>query len=339
MVRGVGAALAVVAAAAVAAHAQAPDPGAFLKGQTVRFVVGYSPGGGYDSYARMLAPHFEKRTGATVVVENKPGGGGLTALNQLARSKPDGLSMMVLNGEAALISQLTKQAGVSYDITKIALLGRVAEEPHVMLVNPSLPGGLKEILASGRKVKFSAGNRLDNLADYASVLCEALKMNCQIVIGYKGSKEAGLAVMNGEVDALTTSESSAIDYSQGGRTRLIATIAQKRSRLNPDIPLVTEQVELPPEQKWWIDFRLGIKAFGRVVVGPPDLPADKLAHLQAVWREILNDQAVKAEGDRTQRPLDYLSPEALGTTVRDILQTLPADRLKEVNEVLLKKYS
>ena len=56
--------------------------GDWLKGQTVHFIVGYSAGGGYDTYARMLAPFFEKHTGATVVVENKPGGGGMTATNQ-----------------------------------------------------------------------------------------------------------------------------------------------------------------------------------------------------------------------------------------------------------------
>lgn len=332
-------ALAIMAALALYAPAQAEDAGAFLKGQTVRFVVGYSPGGGYDSYARMLAPHFEKRTGATVIVDNKPGGGGLTALNQLARSKPDGLSMQMLNGEAALLAQLTKQPGVSYDMTKVALLGRVAEEAHLMLVNPSLPATLKEIVASGRKVKFSAGNRLDNMGDYASVLCEALKMSCQIITGYKGSKEAGLAVMNGEADALVISEPSAIEYSQGDRTRLVATLFHKRSDLSPTIPTIPELFQLPPEQKWWLDFRLGIKAFGRVVVGPPGLPADKLQHLQKVWREILADPEVKAEGDKTQRPIDYESPEALGKTVREVLETLPADKLKEVNDVLLKKYS
>ena len=53
-----------------------------LKGETVRIYVGFSPGGGYDAYARMLAPLFEKKTGATVVVENRPGGGGLTALDR-----------------------------------------------------------------------------------------------------------------------------------------------------------------------------------------------------------------------------------------------------------------
>ena len=120
----------------------------------------------------------------------------------------DGLTFQMLNGEAAILSQLTGKPGVAYDMTKVSILARVEEEPHFMLVNPKMPNDLKAIIASGKKVKFSAGSRTDNLGDYAAVLCEALKMNCQIITGYKGSKGASLAMFNGEADALTISESS-----------------------------------------------------------------------------------------------------------------------------------
>lgn len=322
--------------AAQAASAQ--DPGAFLKGQTVRFIVGYSPGGGYDAYARMLAPHFEKRTGATVVIENRPGGGGRTALNQLVRSKPDGLTMQVLNGESAVMSQLTKQAGVAYDMATVSMLARIAEEPHFFLVNPKLPDSLREIVASGRKLKFAATSRVDNLGDYAAVTCQALGMECQIVTGYKGSKEASLALMNGEVDALTISESSGFNYSEGGRAKIVATLGHKRSALRPDMPTVYEMFQLPPERKWWLDFRLGIKAIGRALIGPPGIPAPRLAHLRGVWKAILTDAAVIEEGAKSQRGIDYGTGEELEKTARELLQTLPADRLEQINEVLLKKF-
>lgn len=313
--------------------------GDFLKGQTVHFLVGYGPGGGYDTYARMLAPHFEKRTGATVVVENRPGGGGITALNQLYRAKPDGLTMMMLNGESAIISQLTRQPGVAYDMAKVSIYGRVQEEPHFMLVNPKLPDSLKEIIASGRKIKFSAGSRTDNLGDYAAVLCEALQMNCQIITGYKGSKEAALAVMNGEADALTISESSALNYAQGGKTKIVATIARKRSEERPDMPTVYEMFQLPPERKWWLDFRLGIKAFGRAVVGTPGLPQERLQYLQKAWRDVLTDPALIAEGKKTTYTIEYESPDKLKPVVQELLERLPADKAKQVDEVILRKFA
>jgi tripartite-type tricarboxylate transporter receptor subunit TctC len=326
-------------AAGELAPARAQDAGAFLKGETVRFYVGFSPGGGYDAYARMLAPHFEKRTGATVVVENRPGGGGNTALNQLVRNKPDGLTMMMLNGEGALMAQLTKLPGVAYDMAKVSIFGRVAYEQHLFLVRPDLQGDLKSVVASGNKLKFSATSRIDNLSDYAAATCEALQMNCQIITGYKGSKEAGLAVMNGEVDALTISEGSGSDYSQGGRTRVIAAIGNERSTLKPEIPTIYEMFQIPPERKWYLEFRLKAKDFGRVFVGPPDLSADKLAYLQKVWRDILTDPGIMAEGAKTQRPLAYETPEKLQQTVRELLQSLSPEKRQEFNEVLLKKFS
>lgn len=320
-------------------QARAQDAGAFLKGETVRFYVGFSPGGGYDSYARMLAPHFEKATGAIVVVENRPGGMGNTALNQLVRGKPDGLTMMMLNGEAAIIAQLTGGAGVAFDMAKVNVYGRVTDEQHLLVVRPGLPDSLKDIVAAGGKIKLAATGRPDNMADYSAVMCEALQMNCQIVTGYKGSKECGLAVMNGEVDAITISEGSGVEYAQGGRAKVIAAIGDRRSDLAPNAPLLQEIFQLAPERRWSLDFRLAAKAYGRAIVGPPGVPPERLAHLQKVWRDILDNPEVKAEGARTNRPLNYAEPAKLQQTAKELIEALPPDKRKDINEVLLKKFS
>src|SRR5713226_3341765 len=90
-------------------HAAAENGAQFLQGKTVRIVVGYAPGGGYDAYARMLAPHLQSKLGTTVIVENRPGGGGLNALATLMREPGDGLHILLLNGEAAVLSALIEQ--------------------------------------------------------------------------------------------------------------------------------------------------------------------------------------------------------------------------------------
>jgi len=341
--RGTGAAALVLLAGLALTAAQSParaeDPAAFFKGKTVHFIVGYSPGGGYDAYARLLAPHFEKLTGATVVVENKPGGGGLTALNQLVRGDADGTQFQMLNGEAAILGQMTDKPGVSYDMNKVSIIARVEVEPHFLLVNSKMPDNLKEIIKSGKKIKFSATSRTDNLGDYAAVLCEALEMNCQIITGYKGSKGASLAMMSGEADALTISESSGLHYASGGKAKIILTIGEKRSEYKPDIPTVYEAFHLAPAQKWWLDFRLSIKNFGRSIVGPPGIPADRLAYLQKVWKEILTDKDVIAEMAKHQRPVHYDSPEALKKIVKDDLEALPKDKRDKFKRVILKKFA
>src|SRR3990170_3983388 len=120
------ASLAIAVLAVATPPAEAEDAAAFYKGQTVRLIVGYGAGGGYDAYARQLAPHLEKRLGATVVVENRTGAGGLLALNQLAAGAPDGLSIMLVNGEGAALAQLLGEEGVRYDPMKVPWLGRAA---------------------------------------------------------------------------------------------------------------------------------------------------------------------------------------------------------------------
>lgn len=313
--------------------------GDWLKGQTVKIVVGYSAGGGYDTYARMLAPFFEKHTGATVVVENQPGGGGLTATNRLVRGKADGLTMQMLNGESAIMWQLVGTTGVAYDMTKVSVLAGVQHEPHFMLVNPKMPDSLKKIAAGGKLIKFVATRRVDNLGDYAAVLCQALHMKCKIITGYKGSKGASLAMMSGEADALTISESSGLHYASGGRAKIIATISHTRSEFKPNIPTVFEMFpNMKPEDKWYIDTRLEAKTTGRCLIGPPGIPADRLAYLQKVWKEVLNDPAVIAKGKKIQHEVHYTSPEAMAAAIKKLLKDMtPQDRQK-MKEVLTKKF-
>src|ERR1700733_13707986 len=112
IIRSLTRALAVaLALAAVMPAARAQDAErAYFGGKTVRLIVGYGPGGGYDAYARMIAPYLTHDLGASVVVENQPGAGGLTALNNLYVASPDGLQIMIVNGSGAGLAQLVGQS-------------------------------------------------------------------------------------------------------------------------------------------------------------------------------------------------------------------------------------
>jgi tripartite-type tricarboxylate transporter receptor subunit TctC len=224
-------------------------------------------------------------------------------------------------------------------MTKVSMLAGIQHEPHFMLVNPKLPDSLKEIVASHKKIKFTATRRVDNLGDYAAVLCEALKMDCHIITGYKGSKGAGLAVMNGEADALTISESSGLHYATGGKAKIVATIGPQRSSFKPDIPTVFEMFKLAPEQKWWIDTRLKAKTTGRCLIGPPGLPADRLADLQKVWKEVLTDPAVIAQGKKIQHEVNYSPPAQLEGAVKELLKDMSQSDREKLKNVLTKKFS
>src|SRR5262249_6415351 len=98
---------------------------AFYAGKTVRMIVGSGTGGGYDVFSRMIAPYLAKVLGATVIVENQPGAGGLVALNRLYVAPPDGLQISLANGTSAAFAQLTDQQGVRYELPKFTYLATV----------------------------------------------------------------------------------------------------------------------------------------------------------------------------------------------------------------------
>jgi tripartite-type tricarboxylate transporter receptor subunit TctC len=123
--------------AAPAATIAASDAAAFYRGKTLRILVGSPPGGGYDVYARLVAPALAASLGATVLVENRDGNGGLAALTTLMVRSADGLTIMNGSAEAAILSQMLGRTNVNWDVTKLNWLAKVASAPKLWYVGPN----------------------------------------------------------------------------------------------------------------------------------------------------------------------------------------------------------
>ncbi len=111
----------------------AGEPCAALEGKNITLVVPYSPGGGYESYARQIAPTLGEQIGATVVVENKPGAGGLLALNELLTADADGTTMAIMNGIGAGGASLADAPGASFELDQLSYIGRVAGDAQMIV--------------------------------------------------------------------------------------------------------------------------------------------------------------------------------------------------------------
>src|SRR5580700_8377449 len=129
-----GAAVLLASLAAPRAIRAEPAAAAFYRGKTVRILVGSPPGGGYDIYARLVAPALAQKLGATVLVENKDGNGGLAALATLLARPADGLTIMNGSAEAAIISQMLARPGATWDVTKLNWLAKMASAPKLWFV-------------------------------------------------------------------------------------------------------------------------------------------------------------------------------------------------------------
>lgn len=317
--------------------AVAQNAASFYKDKTVKIVVGYGPGGGYDAYARMLAPHFSKAMGATVVVENHPGAGGLVALNRIYTAQPDGLQMMIVNGTASVLSQLLGQEAVRYDLAKFGNLGIVSSSPWIWIVSPnSTIKSPADVMKPGVKVSWAASGQIDGLGDGAALTCAALKLDCKVVKGYEGSSAAALAVTRGEMDALYVSDTSANNYVKSGSAKAVANMARVKSRFFPDLPTIFEAVKLTPDQEWWFDFRATLDDLGRILVVPPGLPQDRLTYLQETVAKVLTDPEVMAEGAKSQRYVDFQNAEVTAKKFATVLGSITPEQRKRVTEVILK---
>jgi tripartite-type tricarboxylate transporter receptor subunit TctC len=335
--RWIGAGL--VATALVAApSAYAENAAAFYKGKVVKILVGSPPGGGYDAYARIIAPHLAKKLGAQVIVENRPGGGGLLALNMLVAGKPDGLTLMHVSGEGALLSQITNRPGARWDVRKLVWLARTAHERKVWFF--STKSKLKTIADAlkAKEVKWSATGPADNISDVEAIISYTLGLHSKIVTGYKGARGMALAVIKGETDAGVLSSSSAARLIKSGRLKGVAVVSRTRTPQLPSLPTIFQAAKVPANKAWLIDWREKIAEAQRAMVTTPGVPADRVAYLRQALRAVLTDPAVVAEAKKRRRIISFMPGKELTKVVDQALGLVKGKRLKLVKQIILKKY-
>jgi tripartite-type tricarboxylate transporter receptor subunit TctC len=194
-----------------------------------------------------------------------------------------------------------------------------------------------DVLKARKQMMWSGSGPMDGLSDGAAFTCEALKLECRIVMGYKGSNEAAFAVTKGEMDAIYVSDTSANNYVKAGQNRAIATMARERSRFFPDIPTIFEAVKLDAEQEWLFDFRATLENLGRIIVTPPNLPPARLAYLQAAVKKALTDPALIAEGEKSQRYIDFVDAETTRKSTMKVVADVTPEQKERVKKIVTVK--
>ena len=311
----------------------------FFKGKTVHLIVGFSAGGGYDTYARMIAPAIAKALGAgNVVVENQPGAGGLTSVNRITTMAADGTNIILISGNGAALAQLTGQPTARFDLAELGSLGTVSSSPWMWLVTPGSPIKTpQDAIALKSRIAWGAGGPMDGLSDGAAFVCEALKLDCRVVLGYPGSNEAALAVVKGEMDMIYVSDTSANNYVKSGQIRPVATMSRVKSRFFPSEPTIFEAMALTPEQEWLFDFRATLESLGRILATPPKMAPARLAFMQDAVKRALSDPELIAEGERTQRYIGYSDAAATHRNILRIVRELSPEQKARVTEIVMRR--
>ncbi|NQU69136.1 MAG: hypothetical protein HQ514_01225 [Rhodospirillales bacterium] len=322
-----------------ATTATAEDAASFYKGKTMTFITPGSPGGGYDTYMREMIPHLEKKLGATIVPINEPGGGHLLAVNKTYSAAPDGLTILLNDGEASLLGIILDVPAARYDLSKMNWIARVNGEKRLVLFTKSSPyATIKEAFGGSKVIKFGTTGKTDATGLATTMASQALNLKTSIVTGYKGSREFVRAAIQGEVNAISLSESSALRFSKGGRLKPATVLARSRSALFPDVPTVYETLKLSDEQAWYLDFHEAFAEIGRSIITGPGVPADRVAYLRKVFDEVLQDKAFAAYMGKKKRPILYADAATLEKAAKQVLGSLSAEKKKDIKNIVLNKF-
>jgi tripartite-type tricarboxylate transporter receptor subunit TctC len=333
---GISAALltAVAGRPAIAASSNAAD---FYRGRTVRILVGSPPGGGYDLYARLMRPYLAAKIGATVLVENRDGQGGLAALATLMVRPADGLTIMHASAEAAILSQMLARPGVTWDVTKLNWLAKTSMAPKLWYVGPHARYPTIKDATSAAVLTWSSTGPADNISDIAAIISYVLSLNSKIVVGYRGAGDMWLAVLRNEVDAGILSADTALPQIRNNSIKPIAIFSARRWHHLPDVPTLSEAVALPDDKSWIVKLRQRIGEAQRAMVAAPNVPADRVDFLRNAFAEVLADPALIAEGVKTNREIEYMGGRELQQLVGQLM-TAAGPRLPEFRKIVLESY-
>jgi tripartite-type tricarboxylate transporter receptor subunit TctC len=302
----------VVAAAALtilplAASAQAAD----YPTHPVSLVVGFAPGGSADILARLIAQKLSGPLKQQVIVDNKAGAGGTIAAAQVASAKPDGQTLLLVTSGHAGAGALYRK--LSFDPVKSFVpVIKLGATPVVVVVPAKSPlHSLKDVIATAKKspgkLNYAAGG---GGATVTSLAAEYLKHDAgvdMVMVNYKGSGPALMALLAGEVDLGFDIPSSSLPYIKSGRLRALAVTSRQRTPALPGVPTVAEQGIPNYEVSGW---------FG--VLAPAGTPPAIVTRLNTELRTILAEPDVKAQ-------LANLGMDAGGGTPGEFAKLIDAD--------------
>lgn len=267
--------------------------------KAVHIVIGFPPGGAIDTIARVIAPKMSADLGQSVVVENKPGAGGVIGMQSVARAEPDGYTVfMGTMGNFSITPALVKD--LPYDVAKdFAPVTEVASSAFVLFVNNDLPvRTVPELIAyakahPGTTNFSSSGNGgLPHMAGELFNSAAGVKMTH---VPYKGSAPSVNDVVAGQVQLTFEAVAAGLSHVKAGRLRALATTGNQRLGVLPDVPTVAETIPGFEVTNW----------FGMAV--PAGTAADRIHRLQGSVSKALRDPDV-------QKTLSSLGVDPVGDT-------------------------
>ena len=318
----------------LATEARADD---FYKGKTIRFIVGYAPGGGYDTYTRAIARHIPKFIPGqpATVVENMEGAGSLLAANYLYnKADPDGLTIGNFNS-GMVTQQALGSKGVRFDARKFGWIGSpVKGFPACMIMGFTGLRTLDDVLKNSAKLKFAGTRAGASGVDLPNIMNELMGTKIKVISGYKGTSDTRLAMQKREADGICSGWES---------MRVTARAMLDAEGDNKLMPFIIHGKIEDPEVKDLPQFTQVLKGeenrkafktwanqydFQRPLVVPPKTPKERLETLRAALQRTLTDREFLDEAKKSKMLIDNVTGKDVEQSVEEILSISPEIKKK-----------
>jgi len=333
---------AAAAAVLLAATAQAQSPADFYRGRNVDLYVGYSVGGAYDLYSRVIARHLGQHIpgNPTVIVKNMEGAGSLRLANYLYRIAPKDGSVIGMIGRGTGFDPILGQQAAQFDGTKFTWLGSANHEISVCVVFEKRGGITRfEDLLTKEMTVGGTGASADT-DQFPRVLNGVLGTKMKIVTGYPGGNDVVLAIERGELQGRCGWSWSSVKATHGDwiaekKINVLVQLSLQKHPELPDVPLVIDLAKTD-EQRQILRLIFARQVMGRPYLAPPGLTTERAATLRKAFMDTMTDPAFLADAEKSQLEVNPVSGEEVQKLVAEVYRT-PLEVAKKAAEVLAVK--
>ena len=321
---------------AVAAPARADSVADFYRGKRINLVIGFGTGGGYDTYARLLARFIGEHVPGNpgVVAQNMPGAGSRGAANWLYRVAPKDGTVVATLGQGTATDQALGQPGIQFDARRFNWLGNMVVVNNILFVSAAT--GVKTIEdAKKRPLSIGATGASSPSVLYPQVSNNLFGTKFKSVSGYPGGGDINLAVERGEVDGRGSDSWASIKATNPGwladkKVNILFQVGPRREADLPDVPLWSELAQ-NDEQRQILDVLSGDVAVGRPILTAPDVPAERVGALRQAFDETMKDPKFLAAAEQANMYFNPIGGEELQRIVGRILKPSPEVMAKVKN--------
>ncbi|MGE0650600.1 MAG: Bug family tripartite tricarboxylate transporter substrate binding protein [Alphaproteobacteria bacterium] len=299
----------------------------FYAGRQMRMIIFASSGGGYDTYARLLARHIVNFIPGkpTMVSSNMPGGGGIKAVNYVARSAPTDGSIMTIVNQGIPMHQSLNGKGLETDLSKFGWVGNISYSNQTFATWTASGAKSLDDLKS-REVVVGATGIGSIAAQLPASYNNLLNTRLKIIYAYPGASEMNLAMERGEIHArgsnpLASWKATNPEWIKEKKITFLIQIGLEREPELPNVPLLTELVKGDAEKESVARFLTNNVMVGRPFAVAPGVPKERLAALRQAYEKTIVDAKFLAEARKQKMDIRSMTGERLQALVEEIIAT------------------